>query len=197
MLILNLKKENEINGTFVPAETSNEMEAILKARDLYDRNYEYVMVFDWTEEKYNEFVNLPKTMDEFEIKEWLEKHYELGEYVFNVSIEEVPYEVYFKWQRADKDIEGAIFYYEHSTGNKVEDGCSMQVGKDPFGDYWFAFDEEDEDIIEDDQSFHNSEKRDVRNWKDWYKREWIIEVTKPEIERLAKYENRGYKWIVE
>lgn len=173
MLILNLKKEDEINGTFVPAETENEKEAILKARDLYiqEYNYEYIQVLEWKEEKYNEFVNLSKIMDEVEIDEWLASHQELCEYVYSVDDENIPDEVYFKWQRADKDIEGAIFYYEHSTGNKVEDGCSMQVGKDPFGDYWFAFDEEDEYIIEDDQSFHNSNGRDVRSWKDWYEKE--------------------------
>lgn len=172
-------------------------EAILKSKELYDSgNYESVHVVEISKKAYEDFLKAKQGEDEdYDLYEWQEEHYYDIDILFTSDCESVPEEVYFKWQRADKDLEGAIFYYEHSTGNKIKDGCSIQIGKDLYGEYWFAIDEEDEDFIEDSQSFHNSNGRDIHKWQEWYKKEWIIEVTKQEIDRLHNYANRGYEWV--
>ena len=171
--------------------------AILKSKEIYDNSrYESVCVVDIGRKVYDDFHKAKRGEDEdYDLSDWQEKHYEDIDILFTSDDESIPEEVYFKWQRADNNIDGAIFYYEHSTGNKIKDGCSIQIGKDLYGDYWFAIDEEDEDLIEDLQSFHNANGRDIHKWQEWYKKEWIIDVTKQEIERLAKYENKGYKWV--
>ena len=172
--------------------------AILKSKELYDSGkYKSVHVAEMDIKVYEDFLKAKRGEDEdYDLSEWQEEHYEDIINLFTTDDESVPEEVYFKWQRADKDLNGAIFYYEHSTGNKIKDGCSIQIGKDLYGEYWFAIDEEDEDLIEDSQSFHNANGRDIHKWQEWYKKEWIIDVTKQEIERLAEYENKGYKWVL-
>lgn len=198
MFVIEINDKNKFTmKNFIKLDVSNIDEAKFEAKKVYENGrYDSVCVRETTEDFYKEYLKAAETMDDYEFIDWMTEHDNDMCVAFTVDSEEVAEEIYFKWQRADKDIEGAIFYYEHSTGNKVEDGCSMQVGRDSFGDYWFAFDEEDEDLIEDLQSFHNANGRDIHKWQEWYKKEWIIDVTKQEIERLAKYENKGYKWVL-
>ena len=171
--------------------------AILKSKEIYDDSrYESIEVVEIEKNTYDDFLKAKRGEDEdYELYEWQEEHYYDITNLFTTDDESVPEEVYFKWEKADKDLDWAIWCYEHNFGEKIEDGYSLQVGKDLYGDYWFALDEEDEDIIEDCQSFHNAARRDIHKWQEWYKKEWIIDVTKQEIERLAKYENKGYKWV--
>ena len=171
---------------------------ILKSKELYDGGrYESVCVVEIDRKAYEDFQKAKKGEDEdYDLYEWEEEHSGDITTLFSSDCESVPEEVYFRWCRADNDIDGAIFYYEHSTGNKIEDRYSIQIGKDLYGDYWFAVAEEDEDRIEDLQSFHNANGRDIHKWQEWYKKEWIIDVTKQEIERLGKVENKGYKWVL-
>lgn len=171
---------------------------ILKSKELYDSGrYESVCVVEIDKKAYEDFQKAKKGEDEdYDLYEWEEEHSGDITTLFSSDCESVPEEVYFRWCRADNDIDGAIFYYEHSTGNKIEDGYSIQIGKDLYGDYWFAVAEEDEDRIEDLQSFHNANGRDIRKWQEWYKKEWIIDVTRQEIERLRKIEHKGYKWVL-
>lgn len=174
-------------------------EAILKSKELYDSGrYESVHVVEMGRKVYDDFLKAKKEEDEdYDLYEWQEEHYEDIDILFTSDNESVPEEVYFKWIKADKDLDWAIWWgYEHNYGEKIEDGYSIQIGKDLYGDYWFAIGEEDEDLIEDLQSFHNANGRDIHKWQEWYKKEWIIDVTKQEIERLAKYENKGYKWVL-
>lgn len=172
--------------------------AILRSKEIYDNGrYESVYVVEMGRKVYDDFLKAKdEEYEDYDLYEWGYGHAGDVDTLFTSDDESIPEEVYFKWQRADNDIDGAIFYYEHSTGNKIKDGCSIQIGKDLYGEYWFAIDEEDEDIIEDCQSFHNANGRDIHKWKEWYKKEWIIDVTKQEIERLAEYENKGYKWVL-
>ena len=171
---------------------------ILKSKELYDSGRdESVCVVEIDKKAYEDFQKAKKGEDEdYDLYEWEEEHSGDITTLFSSDCESVPEEVYFRWCRADNDIDGAIFYYEHSTGNKIEDGYSIQIGKDLYGDYWLAVAEEDEDIIEDAQSFHNANGRDIHKWHEWYKKEWIIDVTKQEIERLGETENKGYKWVL-
>ena len=173
-------------------------EAILKSKELYDSGrYESVHVVEMDMKVYEDFLKAKQGEDEdYDLYEWQEEHYEDIDILFTSDNESIPEEVYFRWEKADKDLDWAIWCYEHNFGEKIEDGYSLQVGKDLYGDYWFAIGEEDEDIIEDLQSFHNANGRDIHKWQEWYKKEWIIDVTKQEIERLAKYENKGYKWVL-
>ena len=172
--------------------------AILESRNVYnDKRYESVCVVEIDRKAYENFQKAKKGEDEdYGLYEWEEEH--SGDIItlFASDCESIPEEVYFRWWRADNDLDGAIFYYEHSTGNKIEDGYSIQIGKDLYGDYWFAVAEEDEDRIEDLQSFHNANGRDIHKWQEWYKKEWIIDVTRQEIERLRKTEHKGYKWVL-
>ena len=173
-------------------------EAILKSKELYDSGrYESVHVVEMDRKVYDNFLKAKQGEDEdYDLYEWQEEHYEDIDILFTSDNESIPEEVYFRWEKADKDLDWAIWCYEHNFGEKIEDGYSLQVGTDLYGDYWFAIGEEDEDIIEDLQSFHNANGRDIHKWQEWYKKEWIIDVTKQEIERLAKYENKGYKWVL-
>ena len=172
--------------------------AILKSRDIYNgKRYESVCVVEMSKDAHEDFLKAKYGEDkDYSLYEWEEEHSEDITTLFASDCESIPEELYFRWWRADNDLDGAIFYYEHSTGNKIEDGYSIQIGKDLYGDYWFAVAEEDEDRIEDLQSFHNANGRDIQKWQEWYKKEWIIDVTKQEIKRLAKYVNKGYKWII-
>lgn len=172
--------------------------AIMKSKEIYDNGrYESIEVVEMDKKTYEDFLKAKRGEDEdYELYEWQEEHYEDFINLFTTDNESVPEEVYFKWEKADKDLDWAIWCYEHNFGEKIEDGYSIQIGKDLYGDYWFAISEEDEDIIEDCQSFHNANGRDIHKWQEWYKKEWIIDVTKQEIERLAKYENKGYKWVL-
>lgn len=183
---------------FIILKEEDFQKAILKSKELYDSGkYESVHVAEMDMKVYEDFLKAKQEKNEdYDLYEWQEEHYEDIDILFTSDNESVPEEVYFRWQRADKDLKGAIFYYEHSTGNKIKDGCSIQIGKDLYGEYWFAIDEEDEDLIEDLQSFHNANGKDIHKWQEWYKKEWIIDVTKQEIERLAEYENKGYKWVL-
>lgn len=172
--------------------------AILKSKEIYDDGrYESIEVVEMNKNTYEDFLKAKCGEDEdYELYEWQEEHYYDITNLFTTDNESVPEEVYFKWEKADKDLDWTIWCYEHNFGEKIEDGYSIQIGKDLYGDYWFAISEEDEDIIEDCQSFHNANGRDIHKWQEWYKKEWIIDVTKQEIERLAKYENKGYKWVL-
>lgn len=171
--------------------------AILKSKEIYDNSrYESVCVVEIDRKVYDDFLMAKRGEDEdYDLSDWQEEHYEDIDTLFTSDDESISEEVYFKWVKADKDLDWAIWCYEHNFGEKIEDGYSIQIGKDLYGDYWFAVDEEDEDLIEDLQSFHNANGRDIHKWHEWYKKEWIIDVTKQEIERLAKYENKGYKWV--
>lgn len=173
--------------------------AILKSKEIYDNGrYESIEVVEMEKNTYEDFLKAKCGEDEdYELYEWQEEHYYDITNLFTTDDESVPEEVYFKWIKAEKDLDWAIWWgYEHNYGKKIEDGYSIQIGKDLYGDYWFAISEEDEDLIEDCQSFHNAKGRDIHKWQEWYKKEWIIDVTKQEIERLAKYENKGYKWVL-
>ena len=184
-------KENNYDG-------EDFQKAILKSKEIYDNSrYESVCVVEIGRKVYDDFLKAKRGEDEdYDLSDWQEEHYEDIDTLFTSDDESIPEEVYFKWQRADNNIDGAIFYYEHSTGNNIKDGYSIQIGKDLYGDYWFAIDEEDEDLIEDLQSFHNANGRDIHKWQEWYKKEWIIDVTRQEIERLRKTEHKGYKWVL-
>ena len=172
--------------------------AILKSKDIYDNGrYESIEVVEMKKNTYEDFLKAKCGEDEdYELYEWQEEHYYDITNLFTTDDESVPEEVYFKWIKADKKIDYAIYDYEHNFGEKIENRYSIQIGKDLYGEYWFAVDEEDEDLIEDLQSFHNANGRDIYKWQEWYKKEWIIDVTKQEIERLAKCENKGYKWVL-
>lgn len=172
--------------------------AILKSKEIYDNGrYESIEVVEMEKNTYEDFLKAKCGEDEdYELYEWQEEHYYDITNLFTTDDESVPEEVYFKWIKADKNLKYAIYDYEHNYGEKIENGYSIQIGKDLYGDYWFAIDEEDEDMIEDCQSFHNANGRDIHKWQEWYKKEWIIDVTKQEIERLAEYENKGYKWFL-
>ena len=172
--------------------------AILKSKELYDSGkYESVCVVEMDRKAYEDFQKAMKGEDEdYGLYEWEYEHSGDVDTLFTSDCESVPEEVYFRWRRASKDLNEAIFYYEYSTGNKIKDGYSIQIGEDLFGDYWLAVAEEDEDIIEDAQSFHNANGRDIHKWHEWYKKEWIIDVTRQEIERLGETENKGYKWVL-
>ena len=172
--------------------------AILKSKEIYDDGrYESIEVVEMEKNTYEDFLKAKCGENEdYELYEWQEEHYYDITNLFTTDDESVPEEVYFKWIKADKKIDYAIYDYEHNFGEKIKNGYSIQIGKDLYGDYWFAIDEEDEDLIEDSQSFHNANGRDIYKWQEWYKKEWIIDVTKQEIERLAEYENKGYKWVL-
>lgn len=172
--------------------------AILKSKEIYDNGrYESIEVVEMEKNTYEDFLKAKCGENEdYELYEWQEEHYYDITNLFTTDDESVPEEVYFKWIKADKKIDYAIYDYEHNFGEKIKNGYSIQIGKDLYGDYWFAIDEEDEDLIEDSQSFHNTNGRDIYKWQEWYKKEWIIDVTKQEIERLAEYENKGYKWVL-
>lgn len=172
--------------------------AILKSKEIYDNGrYESIEVVEMEKNTYEDFLKAKCGENEdYELYEWQEEHYYDITNLFTTDDESVPEEVYFKWIKADKKIDYAIYNYEHNFGEKIKNGYSIQIGKDLYGDYWFAIDEEDEDLIEDSQSFHNANGRDIYKWQEWYKKEWIIDVTKQEIERLAEYENKGYKWVL-
>lgn len=173
--------------------------AVLKSKEIYDNGrYESIEVVEMEKNTYEDFLKAKCGEDEdYELYEWQEEHYYDITNLFTTDNESVPEEVYFRWIKAEKDLDWAIWWgYEHNYGEKIENGYSIQIGKDLYGDYWFAISEEDEDLIEDCQSFHNAKGRDIHKWQEWYKKEWIIDVTKQEIERLAKYENKGYKWVL-
>ena len=198
MLALALHEDkNDYPEKFMILKEGDFQKAILKSKELYDSGkYESVHVAEMDMKVYEDFLKAKQGEDEdYDLSEWQEEHYEDIDILFTSDEENIPEEVYFRWQRADKDLDGAIFYYEHSTGNRIKDGCSIQIGKDLYGEYWFAVDEEDEDLIEDSQSFHNANGRDIHKWQEWYKKEWIIDVTKQEIDRLHNYANRGYEWV--
>lgn len=167
-------------------------EAILKSKELYDSGrYESVHVAEMDMKVYEDFLKAKQGEDEdYDLYEWQEEHYEDIDILFTSDNESIPEEVYFQWIIAEKNLEDAIYNYEHNSVENIKDGYSLKVGKDLYGDYWFAIAEEDFG------DFHNANGRDIHKWQEWYKKEWIIDVTKQEIERLAEYENKGYKWVL-
>lgn len=86
MLVFQLKKENEMNASFVPAETKNVEEAKLKAEKLYESGrYEDVVILDWTKEKYDEYKYISENMHENDLSNWIIENDNFDEFVFAVD----------------------------------------------------------------------------------------------------------------
>ena len=181
---------------FTKLDADNIDDAMKKAKEIYENEYcEAVNIRETTEDFFNEYLEAAKTMDDFDFYDWFQDNEDKMDIEFTVDSEYVADKIYFCGVEAQKNIDYAIWDYERNYVEKIEDGCSILIGKDVFGEYWFAVSEEEDDIYEKYGTFHNVHGRDLKNWKEWYKKEWIIEVTKQEIDRLHNYANRGYEWV--
>ena len=98
--------------------------AILKSKELYDSGkYKSVHVAEMDIKVYEDFLKAKQGEDEdYDLYEWQEEHYEDIDILFTSDNESIPEEVYFRWEKADKDLDWAIWCYEHNFGEKIEDG---------------------------------------------------------------------------
>ena len=109
-----------------------------------------------------------------------------------------------------EDFQKAILKSKEIYDNsRYESVCVVEIGRKVYDDFLKAKRGEDEDYdlsdwqeehYEDIDTLFTSDDESIPEevyfkWQEWYKKEWIIDVTKQEIERLAKYENKGYKWV--